>query len=207
LENYQVKSLTNCPNWKAKDILGNKIENKKIICVEDEKAKMLLEAIISNQNCDLLNHLDIIKCDGDSKIITILEAINSIGLTNFIGVLDGDYNIAEYQKKRVAAHKPKLKNLIKLPGEDIPEKMVIDCIENNLGLFASKISKSIPQVKDAVTTAKTKVDHHEWVSSIAIQLGQNRDFVWEIMIKIWMENNPSEVEMFHSEFIKEFSTP
>jgi hypothetical protein len=207
LENSHVKTQPNCPSWIAKDDLGNKIENKTIICVEDEKAKSFLEAIIRNQYFELLKHIDIITCEGESKIITIIEAINMIKLKNFIGVLDGDYPLNALLQKRIDGGHPGLMHLLKLPGESIPEVLVVDFIEDHLTIFAPNISRPILQTRDAIANAKTNVDHHEWVSAAATQLGQNKDFIWEIMIKIWVDNNQDDVKTFFTEFIKEFSSP
>jgi AAA15 family ATPase/GTPase len=196
-ENNNVKPLNNCPNWLAKDILGTTIQNKKIVCVEDAKANSFLMTLISFGCPYLLNQIEIINCQGEAKILGIINAINSVRLTNFIGVLDGDSKVPNDQK---------IPHIVVLPGKNLPEIVVVNEVERNTKILSGMLLKSKEQIADAISLAKTRIDPHEWVSVIARELGEDPDSLWDIMIKIWYNENQNEASEFFKHFYAEFQS-
>jgi len=204
LEHPNVKLMSNCPNWVAKDDLGTTIQNKKIICVEDEKAKSFLASLISF-GCPYLSHqVEIINCKGDSNVVGIIRSTTLLNLSNFIGILDGDIDIEEYNEKHKGAKEKIPSCIMQFPGRDLPEVVVVKESENHLNDLSDHIHKPFEDVRTAVNSAMTITDTHEWVSSISRKLGENPDFLWEIMIKIWYKYNQSDAETFFKAFYKEF---
>jgi AAA15 family ATPase/GTPase len=193
-----VSFIPNCPNWLAKDELGTTIQNKKIVLVEDEKARSFLRTIISYNCHSLLNQIEIINCKGDTEIETLMDSVNAVELKNFIGIVDGDCTNG---KRLVIPH------ILKLPGNDVPEKIVVAAAKSN-----PKVLSDILMMNDAdlivstIELATTRLDHHEWISKIAYDLGQTSDSLWDAMLKIWYHYNKEEAKAFFNLFYREFAT-
>jgi predicted ATPase len=190
-----VKITPNCPSWLAKDELGTTIRDKKIVLVEDEKAKSFLRQIISFNCPSLLNQIEITNCEGETKIEKIMKSINDVKLKNFIGVVDGD---CTNQKILSTPH------ILKLPGNDVPEKIVVAETKANSKKLSEMILIKEDSIKQALELATTREDHHEWISKIARDLGQTSDSLWDSMIKIWYQNHSDESKGFFVSFYKEF---
>jgi predicted ATPase len=183
--------IENCPKWLAKDVLGKTIENKICILFEDQEAKLLFTTIISQNNPDMLNQLKLIdQMDGHSQVTKIVGAIHKIREIKCIGILDGDVPTEEND------------HLLKLPTNNPPEKLVISFEDQFFKEVAISINKEEEQVKEAFTQIKSIRDHHEWLPRLSISLGENEEYLWVTLTKIWYKYNEDIGKEFFSKFEK-----
>ena len=185
--------INDCPTWLAKDHLGSKVESKVEVLVEDEKANRFFKTIISLNNPNMLKQLIITNGEGDSKIKTCIDIVQKLESSSIIGIIDGD---SEYDE---------MDNLLKLPGEVSPEELVMTYIIDNYDNVALKIDKSKEEVKTAFESARTIKDHHEWFSNASSHLGEDFDFLWNILVRMWCVEYPVETTTFFSKFENEFN--
>jgi AAA15 family ATPase/GTPase len=194
-EKSNVRLISNCPNWLAKDDLGTTVQNKKIALVEDDKASSFLRIIISFHCPSLINYIEIVNCKGDTQIERLMNSVNDVKLTNFIGVLDGDC----IDTSRIG-----IPHVLKLPGNDIPEKIMVDITRKNPKLLSDMIIVNEDMIIQALDVAVTNPNHHEWIGKFSHDLGQSPDVVWESMVKIWCLKNKTEAKTFFKSFYREF---
>lgn len=185
-----VISINCCPNWFAKDALGTNIDKKIEVLVEDEKARSLVKTIISRNNPNLLKQLIFTNCKGNSDIKTCVDIIKRLDIESsmIIGVIDGD---SEYEEN---------KSLIKLPGEEPPEKIIMSYSTHNYEKIALKLDIPIENAISAFEQAQYLSDYHEWFGKVASTLGETDEYLWEVVTKLWCLDNPESVEIFFTKF-------
>ncbi len=185
-------SINKCPKWLAKDVLGKKIENKIIVFLEDKKSIALFKTILSHHDRRILRQLIIIDAGGESGVKKFVESHNQFEIPKVIGIVDGDSKEKEFEF------------FIKLPENSPPEKIVFDCICKNIHELAEKIGKPEKEVNQAFESAKTVADHHEWVSNVCYDLGEDQDGLWIVFTKIWCQKNAELARAFYVKFYKQF---
>lgn len=185
--------MNDCSTWLAKDHLGSKVENKVEVLVEDEKAIQFFKAIISLKNPKMLKQLIITNGEGNSNIKKCIDVVQKLESSTIIGIIDGD---SEYDEKEY---------LLKLPGEVPPEELVMPFVKDNYDKVASKIDRSEEDVKTAFESARTMEDHHEWFSNASSHLGEDFDFLWNSLVRMWCVEYPEETTTFFSKFENEFN--
>lgn len=187
--------INDCSTWLANDHLGNKIENKIEVLVEDAKAGQFFEAIISQQNPSMLKQLTVTNGEGESKIIKCIDIVKQLRLSSskIIGILDGDSECNEQDY------------LLKLPGDEPPEKLIMPYIISNYEKIAAKIERNLDDVKTAFESARTIEDYHEWFSNASANLGWGNDVLWGILTRMWCVENVEETTKFFTKFVKEFN--
>ena len=187
--------INDCSTWLANDHLGNKIENKIEVLVEDVKAGQFFEAIISQQNPSMLKQLTVTNGEGESKIIKCIDIVKQLRLSSskIIGILDGDSECDEQDY------------LLKLPGDEPPEKLIMPYIISNYDKIAAKIERNLEDVKTAFENARTIEDYHEWFSNASANLGWGNDVLWGILTRMWCVENVEETTKFFTKFVKEFN--
>jgi len=65
----------------------------------------------------------------------------------------------------------------------------MDCACKNIDKIAIKLDKSEVDIKSAFDNAMTIVDHHEWFTKVASELGQENDYLWITLSKGWIMAN------------------
>jgi len=175
--NTNIICINDCSNWLAKDILGVGIQNKVEILVEDEKSANFIHGVLSVLYPDILKKIIITPVDGDNNVKKFVEMNNLLKTSKILGIIDSDSDLLESE------------NLIKFPGANCPEKTVINYVTNHLDKLSPRIDRHIDEIKISFENIKTLNDHHEWVTRIASELGQNNDFLWISLVKIWVNDN------------------
>lgn len=185
--------INDCSSWLAKDHLGNKIENKIEVLIEDKKAIQLFKTIISQQNPSMLKQLILTKGEGESKIKKCVEIVKELCSSKIIGIIDGnsEYDEGDY--------------LLKLPGDKTPEELIMAYIISNYDKVALKLDRDIEDVKTAFNSANTIVDPHEWFSNASSNLGWDFDVLWGIMTNMWCVENLKETTDFYKKFEVQFN--
>lgn len=185
--------INDCSSWLAKDHLGNKIENKIEVLIEDKKAIQLFKTIISQKNPTLLKQLILTKGEGESKIKKCVEIVKELCSSKIIGIIDGnsDYDEGDY--------------LLKLPGVKTPEELIMAYIISNYDKVALKLDRNIDDVKTAFNNANTVSDPHEWFSNASSNLGWDNDVLWGILTNMWCVDNLEETTDFYTKFEVEFN--
>jgi len=189
-----VVSINSCPNWLAKDILGTNVDNRIEVLIEDEKALSLIRIMISRKNPNILKQLIFTKCGGNVDIKKCVDINNRLALksSTIIGVVDGD---SEYTEDNY---------LIKLPGKEPPEKLIMSYLAHNYAKIALKLDVSKENVIIAFEDAQYLSDYHEWFGKAAITLGETDEFLWEMATKLWCADNPETVDAFFEKFETRF---
>lgn len=172
-----VICIDHCSNWLAKDVLGSNIQNQVELLVEDEKSKSFLYNIVSHINPSLLGKVIITPVNGESNIKKCVDINNQLKSLNAIGIIDGDSEITEEN------------NLLKFPGQNCPEKIVMGYAYSNTDKIALRLDKTEEEVKLAFENAKMLSDHHEWFTKVASELGQENDYLWIVLSKVWIVGN------------------
>ena len=189
-----VTSINCCPNWLAKDTLGINVDNKIEVLVEDEKALSLVRTIISRKNPSMLKQLIFTNCKGNSDIKTCIDIIKRLDIESsmIIGVIDGD---SQYDEDS---------SLIKLPGEEPPEILIMSYLIHNYNKIALRLNISIEDVKSAFEQAQCLSDYHEWFGKAATILGETDEYLWEVATKLWCLDNSESVNTFFKKFESRF---
>lgn len=189
-----VISINECPNWIAKDALGTNIDKKIEILVEDEKARILIRTIISHSNPNMLKQLIFTNCKGNSEIKKCVDIVKRLNIESsmIIGVIDGD---SEYEEGDF---------LIKLPGEEPPEKLIMPYLIKNYEKIALNLNISMENVIDAFEQARCLSDYHEWFGKVSIILGETDEYLWNVVTKLWCSDNPTIVKPFFEKFESKF---
>ncbi|MDG6251078.1 AAA family ATPase [Methanocalculus sp.] len=185
--------INNCPNWLAKDVLGKTIDEKVCVILEDEKSKALFHTIISQYDPDIIQQLDLVNGGGDKNIKKCIQVNEIVKNEKFIGIVDGDSEEAEQEF------------LIKLPGTDPPEKVVLLDISGNLESLIKFVDRPLGDVCTIFRTMVTNPEHHEWVSYISHELGEEHDYLWKTITKIWSKDKKDICKDFFLKFEKAFN--
>ena len=172
-----VICINDCSIWLAKNVLGSTIQNKVELLVEDEKSKSFLYSIISHIDPSLLSKIIITQVGGETNVEKCVHINNQLKSSHIIGIVDGDSEITEED------------NLLKFLGNDCPEKIIMACAYDNTDKIALRLDKPKEEVKLAFNNANTLSDHHEWVTKIASELGQENDYLWIVLSKVWIVTN------------------
>ncbi len=189
-----VISINSCPNWLAKDFLGTNVDKKIDVLVEDQKALSLVRTMISSKNSHMLKQLIFTQCEGNTAIKKCLDINNRLSLKSsmVIGVIDGD---SEYEEDDY---------LIKLPGEEPPEKLIMSYSALNYKKIALKLDVPEENIAFAFEQAQYSSDYHEWLGKIATTLGVTDEYLWEILSKLWCLDNPESLTKFFQKFNARF---
>jgi len=185
-----IISINRCPNWLAKDVLGTNVDKKIEILVEDEKALSLVRTIISRNNPNMVKQLIFTNCKGNSDIKLCLDIIKRLNLESsmIIGIIDGDSTYEEED------------SLIKLPGKEPPEKLMMSYSTHSYEKIALKLDIPREDVISAFENAQCLSDYHEWFGKVAITLGETDEHLWGVVTKLWCLDNPEFVNIFFEKF-------
>lgn len=186
--NSNIITIEKCPPWLAKDTLGKDIENKIIVFLEDRKAITLFKNIISQHDRELLHQLNISNAQGSGNIYKIVSMCNQFNIQKVIGIVDGDDS------------QPEEKFLIKLPGELPPEKLILPCILANSKTLSEMIKKPEAEIVHAFSSANHIHEYHEWISTISYTLGEDPNYLWSTLTKIWCQENQECSRQFYEKF-------
>jgi len=75
---------------------------------------------------------------------------------------------------------------IVLPGEDAPERVVYDGLQNaGWPSVAERIGRSPSETIDALNGAMSLANHHDWVKFSADRLTLGSDILWQALASSW----------------------
>ena len=80
--------------------------------------------------------------------------------------------------------------LIKLPGKEPPEKLIMSYLAHNYDKIALKLDIPIEEVVSAFEQAQCLSDYHEWFGKAALVLGETDEYLWGVVTKLWCLDNP-----------------
>ena len=109
-----------------------------------------------------------------------------------MGIIDGDCKDTECDF------------LIKLPGDQPPEIIVVSSVCENFDTLSNMITKPKKEIIQAFESAKTCSDYHEWITKMCYELGEDPDHLWIIFTRIWCQKNPAIAEDFFRKFVDQF---
>ncbi|MFA5856901.1 MAG: AAA family ATPase [Candidatus Pacearchaeota archaeon] len=190
--NGNVSCFNNCSKYLAKDILGSFNKDFVEILVEDQKSKTLLETIISKKDPKILKHLIINPIGSDTYIKQAGIICKKLELNNTFGILDGDSDLGE-----------DIDNFtLKLPWEEPPEKFIMNFSLSKVQEISKYTQLDYEFVKKAFEDNKLLSDFHEWFTKISEELGQDKNYLWIVLIKLWFEENKNtnEMNLFFNKF-------
>jgi len=190
--NVNIIPINDCPNWLAKDCIGETINNLTSVLLEDGKAITFFDTMISRVNPSLRKQLIYIDSEGHGNIQKSVKVIIDLNTLKVIGIVDGDINIIENNY------------LIKLPGNEPPEKMIITCAMNHYDTIADSLDLQVERVKEVFEKAVLIDDYHGWLPKVSELLGENTNYLWVTLVKNWCNFNKTEVTKFYEKFYEKF---
>jgi hypothetical protein len=83
-----------------------------------------------------------------------------------------------------------------LPGDDAPERVVFAELKvKNWANVAQRIGRPPSEVIDALDSAMTKTDHHEWIADAANRLVLGGNELWRALCSCWIANREDQKPM------------
>ncbi|WP_082152448.1 ATP-dependent nuclease [Candidatus Rhodobacter oscarellae] len=143
------------------------------VFVEDDRAKIWLESILSVHHQDVVQKVSIIPF-GSANLGVALGQITSQGRfpRPTVVFLDGDQDDAT--------------GCSLLPGDDAPEVVVFERLKReNWSDLWTRVARDLSYVADACSKSMTSLDHHSWVNQAASELLLSGDFLWQCMCLEW----------------------
>ena len=175
-------------------VISGRVDKKLAIFVEDEFAKIWLEAVIREELSDRYEEIGVYALFSDSKAVNTHESHmkNPAVESNSICFIDGDSKQEENNEKRI----------FRLPG-DAPEStifnLVLGNIENNIALLTVACQRP-PDKQGSVLEAIKSVSHtnrdpHLLFNQVGIKLNfTSEEIIRGAFLNIWIQENPDEVQ-------------
>jgi hypothetical protein len=94
---------------------------------------------------------------------------------NSLSVVDGD-QVAQ-------------QGTLSLPGNLAPERQVFqDIAATGIVSLGQRLELPESRVATALTNAMTQLQHHDWISHAATNLGLAESYLWQTMCMVWVRN-------------------
>lgn len=125
-----------------------------------------------------------------------------VGPENVVAVLGRLGGKAQLPVKAIGvrdADTPASDGCIRLPGDDAPERQLVeDILRMAIPQLSARLAMDEQDVRDALSNAKSMIDHHEWPYAAARTLGHTKEYLWSTMCLVWVQNcvSPSDVDRF-----------
>ncbi|NUV91607.1 AAA family ATPase [Streptomyces sp. KAI 90] len=155
-----------------------------VLFCEDDKAAVLIDALINQEAPGLSRRVEIIAA-GAASTVTILGELASKGRLPSVslGVLDADQ--AEQN------------GCLTLPGTQAPEKELFDSLDDtSWEKVAMRLDVRAGELLQAVDDARQIDNHHAWTRRVAEHLGPRvrTDRVWEAIAAVWAKDSVAPAE-------------
>jgi hypothetical protein len=141
--------------------------------VEDTQAKAMLREIIGSVDKSVLQRCEIIPFGAASVGMALGQMVYASRFPRpSLVFLDGDQQ--------------RTQGCLLLPGDDAPERVVFEALRA-VGWrdIATRTGQDHTDVCDALETAMTLDNHHEWLKSAADKLVLNIPILWQAMCSVW----------------------
>jgi hypothetical protein len=146
------------------------------VFVEDEIAQILLEEIIVAERKELAR-----RC--------CLVPYGAAGVGRALGQMVAESRFPRPSVVFLDADQSTSVGCLLLPGDDAPERVVFQQLkERNWQDVAERIGRPISDAIDALESATTNTDHHEWVKSAADRLFVGGNELWRALASTWATN-------------------
>jgi predicted ATPase len=165
--------------------LGITHEQKKILFVEDAKAKFLLESILDNFLPAWKHNTVVFACEnGESDLSEIYGRVIDKGEDKIFLIYDGDIidkgvNFSDDEKKYSFL----------LPGQKAPEDELIDAAISSLDEFVELFPGTLKDKIKASLEASNGLEHHDYFVELAKRSGVHEFFILECAFQIWLKSN------------------
>jgi hypothetical protein len=144
--------------------------------VEDARAVALVSEMLVAVDRDLLPRLKLIPYGAASvgKALGIMVSQRRFPRPS-LAFLDGDQEPAP--------------GCIVLPGEDAPERFVYERLRQaNWPEIHSRVGRSVSETIDALNSAMSLSNHHDWVKHSGDRLTLGSDILWQALCSSWAKN-------------------
>ena len=169
--------------------LGMDLDRKGIILLEDNKAKVFTDQLLSLYGSDFVKTYDLVFLSGESDVFEVASRIKfQRSCFKIIGLLDADQrNIAKYSEYPGKFHF--------LPGILSPEKEVLTYIEKFVDQYADALTVNSGKLIDGIRRCRG-LDHHDFFEQLSRELyGEFRSNVYQAAFRIWLINYPNRMEI------------
>lgn len=162
--------------------LGMDLGCKGIIFLEDNKAKVIADQLLSLYGSDLVKTHDLVFLGGESEVYEVVSRINLPDRKfRIIGLLDAD-------QKNIPKYSPHHGKFYFLPGTLPPEKEVLNYIVNCTDKYAAALAVSFSKLEDSIRRCQGQ-DHHDFFENLSLELyGEIRQNVYQEAVRIWLTN-------------------
>ena len=164
---------------------------KTIYYVEDSISKLFFEFILCSYCSDKKRYSEIISLSGESNIYEVVSRTNGRDkeISHF-GIIDGD------QRKNAKFNN---KNFIFLPGDEAPEKLLIQAVNADITNYAYELRQDPSHIKRHIDKCKS-LDHHDFFIELAKLLCHDTFHkVVDAAFFVWLNNYTNRNEIW--EFI------
>jgi predicted ATPase len=146
------------------------------IYVEDNRAGTLLGEILVATDRDLLSR---------SKIIPYGAA--SVGMA--LGIMASQRRFPRPSIVFLDGDQATAAGCIVLPGEDAPERVVFESLQDKSwpGVSA-RVGRGPSETIDALNSSLSLTNHHDWIKSAADRLTLGGDILWQALASSWTTN-------------------
>lgn len=185
---YTISKCGN--NYRYFNALGLAPEKKNIFLIEDDFAKLVLEFILKFKNTHLYSTSYLHNLGGESNIRKVSEHYKDSSGINIVAVFDAD----QVNDKGITSSCIKK---IFLPSKNklSPEEEVIECIKNNIRLYALKIGEDADFLEGEIESLTC--DHHDFFIELSTILPkQFLSTLKGCAISLWLEKNAYEIDRF-----------
>ncbi|MDF6042119.1 ATP-binding protein [Streptomyces sp. JH14] len=156
------------------------------LVVEDEAAASVLSLILTAYHFQHLSEAEIVTAGSWSDVIVTHTSLSSSRRVRSVAVIDGD------QRNKVPTSK-KSNSVLFLPGNEPPEKVLIQFAARHPGELARRLSCSIESISVYIAEM-LGVDHHGWLQLLAKRTGHDWRYCLRVAFEIWHEDPESKVQ-------------
>ncbi len=155
------------------------------VYVEDGRAAIFLAEMLVASDRELLSRSKIIPYGAASvgMALGIMASQNRFPRPSLV-FLDGDQAPAS--------------GCIILPGEDAPERVVFEGLQTpGWPDVSGRIGRGSSETIDALNSAMSMSNHHDWIKFAADRLTLGGDILWQALAAAWAKNCASEAQRIH----------
>lgn len=161
------------------------------IVSEDVCAMLFSEALLAlSQNCKYSIGYQLLM--GESNVVNAINAINQKDCNDYsVGIVDGDYKVNHSGEI--------LPRMILMLPTSMPADMLLKHeIDTNIQKFAS--TQDDPSRIETVLGENITLNHHDWFTKSAEQLGITKRDFFNKCFKYWTNNNSDDVKRMSREY-------
>ncbi|MER7269225.1 hypothetical protein ABT344_13070 [Micromonospora carbonacea] len=161
----------------VKRAVGLEIPVAVIVLVEDSFASEVLAGVLGCLNVSIAD-IEVVQAGGKANVIAGVRCLSGASRVRVVGVLDADQrDLADGSK-----------GLFALPGKLDPEQELIGFAYANSEVVAASLGRSESSLLVALGGYEF-FEHQRWIDVLAAQLGLDRRFVANVLIRLWCQQD------------------